>query len=646
MVAPVGALIGVDLRSAIEKKSMESGIWLDRSSAPKSACTASVTDVALRQRPLSARPADLAPEQSASLARLTKLFQRSSEAAKIGVWECNLDGEQLSWTDVVYDIFDLPRGSQLNRADTLGFYSPASRDELERVRSQAIRRGQGFTLEAQIRTARGNDKWIRITATIERQDDVPVRIFGLKQDITTEKLFAEQTRYLAEYDSLTGLANRASFRRSIDALPEASYPSGTLLLLDLDGFKQVNDYYGHAQGDACLQELARRLQSVCAGAELIARIGGDEFAILFDHRAVREQCETLAKRIIDEFRSPIRSGSESFELGVSIGIANLASGPDGSDAASFFTDADLALYAAKTAGKNTFRFFERGLRDKANQRLRAITTIENALAKSEMALHYQPKVRLADGRLQGFEALLRRRTGDGRTVGPSDFQFAMDDPAMSRRLGRWVLHEAIEQAARWRNAGLAYGCLSINIASGQLNEGDFAQILLGEIASRGLPPESVEIEITEGVFLDDEASSTLEQLSFIQSKGVRIAMDDFGTGYASLVHLRNYPIDVIKVDRSFVRDVLTSPSDAAILECVISLATRLGKMVVVEGVETTDQLAYLRALDCGFAQGNLFSQALPADQVSRLLQTGWRWTERGCAPSAIPSVDRKLRILK
>jgi diguanylate cyclase (GGDEF)-like protein len=566
------------------------------------------------------RPADIAAQQSAAIARLTKLFERASEAAKIGVWECSLDGEQLSWTDVVYDIFDLPRGAELVRSDILKCYSQDSLMELERVRGDAIRRGEGFTLEARIHTAKGDAKWIRITATVEREHDVPIRIFGLKQDITKEKLLSEQTRYLAEFDSLTALANRAMFQKSLDALADTSCASGTLLLLDLDGFKQVNDRYGHAQGDACLQQFAKRLTPICPDASLVARIGGDEFAILFDCPGTRDGYEQIAARIIDEFRSPILSGSEAFEIGVSIGIAHLGDGRDASDPTSLFADADLALYAAKVAGKNTCRTFEYSLREKASQRLRTVRTIEAALAKSELSLHYQPVVRLPDGAWRGFEALLRYRMADGRMAGPGEFQVAMDDPDLSRRLGQWVLKEAIGQAGRWRAAGLSYGYVSINIGHVQMSDGQFAETLLGEIASHGVSPDCVQIEITEGVFLDDEASAILKQLSLVRAKGVRIAMDDFGTGYASLIHLRKYPVDVIKTDRSFLRDVLTSASDAAILECVIALSNRLGKTVVVEGVETSDQLAYLQSLDCEFAQGVLLSRPLPAEQATDALQ--------------------------
>lgn len=565
-------------------------------------------------------------------ARLTKLFERSSEAAKIGVWECNLDGEQLTWTDVVYDIFELPRGSRLDRAETLRFYPPESRAELERVRSGVLQKGEGFTLEVPIHTAKGNNKWIRITATVERERGVPTRIFGLKQDITTEKVLAEQTRYLAENDLLTGLGNRAMFRKSLDAIGQAQPPSATLLLLDLDGFKEINDRYGHAQGDVCLRQLAARLVSVCAEAQLIARIGGDEFAVLLNYRVKHAHCTILSQRIIDAFRSPIVSGSESFVVGVSIGIARLGTSIHDSDIDSIFNDADLALYAAKSIRKNTFGFFKRDLRAKANHRLKTISIIDAALANSELALFYQPKVRLADGGLVGFEALLRHRMPGGQMGGPGEFLPAMDDPALSLRIGRWVLREAIGQAARWRDAGLDFGCLSINISQAQLNQPDFAEALLEEIKGRKLSPGSVEIEINEGVLLDDGSNLNRQKLSLIHSKGVRIAVDDFGTGYASLVHLKNYPIDVIKIDRSFTRDVLMSRTDAAIVECVISLAKRLGKMLVVEGAETAAQLAYLQGLGCEFVQDNFFSPAIQVEQAEHLIEF---WNRDGIGRSMV-----------
>lgn len=561
---------------------------------------------------------------AAALAYMTKLFERSSQAAKIGVWECNLDGEQLRWTDVVYDIFDLPRGAPLEREAILNYYTPDSRAALERVRAAAIARGDGFTFEAHIRTAKGREKWIRITASVESDAAGPVRIFGLKQDITDEKTLVEKTRFFAEYDSLTGLANRSLFQARLADLVVRPDAGATLLLVDLDGFKEINDGYGHAQGDRCLAEIAARLKRECEGAHLVARVGGDEFAVLYDRMLDAQAAARVANRIVACCREPVIAAGVSMQMGASVGVATIGQGGV-SEPATFASDADLALYAAKAAGKSGHHVFHRGLRAAAERRRRTIHTIGRALDEGGLELFYQPKVRLVDGRLHGFEALLRRRLADGRADSPSAFIAALEDADLSRRIGRWVVSEAIDQAARWRRAGLDFRSLSINAAAAQLRDPRFVDQFVADMTACGVAPTSLEIEITEGVFLGDERDVAFQVLTDLRARGVRIAVDDFGTGYASLVHLRNYPIDVIKIDRSFVSNMLDSSADLAILECMLDLGVRLGKDVVVEGVETAAQAAQLRILGARLTQGFHYSHALPARAAERFMRPDWRW---------------------
>ncbi|GAA2840167.1 diguanylate cyclase (GGDEF)-like protein [Aminobacter aminovorans] len=301
--------------------------------------------------------AALIREQAASLAHSQKIFDRSSAAARIGVWQCNLADQALHWTDMVYDLFDLPRGSPLVREEIVKCYTAASAVELHAKRSKGIAERTGFGLDAEIVTAKGNHRWIRITASVECEDGVAVRIFGMKQDITEEKILADQTRYLAEYDVLTGLANRSRFQSKLsEVTPDGDdRPSlGALLLVDLDGFKQINDTFGHVAGDECLKEVARRLESACASVDLVSRIGGDEFAVLvgpgLDLAAVAE----LAREIIDKVGRAVDHGGRALKLGASIGIA-LHEECTPSD---LLVRADTALYAAKSAGRNTFRIFK------------------------------------------------------------------------------------------------------------------------------------------------------------------------------------------------------------------------------------------------------------------------------------------------
>lgn len=308
------------------------------------ACDA-VTIAALRAE-LAVRTA-LIRSQSAHLVQMQATFDRAAAAARIGFWECTLPSETLRWSGGVFDVFEFPRGSVPDRNDTLTCYPEEARQTLVAIRAEAIARRSGFSLDTQIVGRRGTRRWIRITATVECVDDVPVRIFGFKQDITDETLRSERTRYLAEFDFLTGLANRARFEWHLSALPEA----GTLLLIDLDGFKAVNDSHGHAAGDACLREAALRLGEVCDGAHLVARIGGDEFAVLLTDDPDGGIGERLGQRIVAAMHAPFRHGAADLRFGASVGLARAAQ----STPADLFLRADSALYDAKAAGRGRLR---------------------------------------------------------------------------------------------------------------------------------------------------------------------------------------------------------------------------------------------------------------------------------------------------
>ncbi len=292
-------------------------------------------------------------EQRESLAHFKKLFERASEAARIGVWQCDLVTEALTWTDVVYDLFDLPRGIPVDRQTILALYPEATRRELERVRRRAIETGTGFQLDCQIRTARGADRWIRITATVECEGGFPVRIFGMKQDITEERLLAEKLRGLAERDPMTGLANRGRFQSELARFDRADDPlttGGALMIIDLDGFKTINDTFGHEAGDDLIRHSAERLSDVCGHAELVARIGGDEFAAIFapiDPAAI----EATAGCVVSALSSVRGPAGASARIGASVGVARSAGAPS----EEVFRSADAALYTAKAAGRGTYR---------------------------------------------------------------------------------------------------------------------------------------------------------------------------------------------------------------------------------------------------------------------------------------------------
>ena len=300
--------------------------------------------------------ARLIRQQAAALTHSRKIFERASAAAKIGVWECSLPDQSLIWTDQVYEIFEIPPGSPLTREQILKFYSPSSLKTLEEVRSKAIAERGGFNLDTEITTAKGRRRWIRLTATVECEHGVPVRIFGMKQDITEEKALYERLRYLADFDVLTGLANRSAFQTKLAALDERQadeVPFGALLLVDLDGFKQINDTFGHAFGDEFLKSVAERLIKVCRDPDFVARLGGDEFAVLLRARSGHDEIETVAGQIVEALREPVAGYGWPFKVGASVGIARI----DTSNPVELFKQADAALYAAKAAGRDNFRTF-------------------------------------------------------------------------------------------------------------------------------------------------------------------------------------------------------------------------------------------------------------------------------------------------
>ena len=304
-----------------------------------------------------AEQAETIRSQAETIAHFRKIFDRASEAARIGVWECDLPEGRLRWTDVVYDIFELRRGSRLDRESILSFYPPELLEALNAARERAIAECSGFVLDLRILTGQGRERWLRINAVVECEGGAPLRIFGMKQDITEERLLLERTRYLAEYDAMTGVANRSLFQSRLSAFDAAGdageTTGGALILVDLDGFKQVNDTFGHPAGDACLKEAADRLRGTCAEADLVARIGGDEFAVLVRQDTDGPAVGRLAAAIVEAMDRPFRVGGLPVRLGASVGAAC----HDGGGGEELFMRADAALYAAKAAGRSTHRMF-------------------------------------------------------------------------------------------------------------------------------------------------------------------------------------------------------------------------------------------------------------------------------------------------
>ncbi len=445
--------------------------------------------------------------------------------------------------------------------------------------------------------------------------------FFIGRDMTEAKKAEERLRHLAHYDQLTELPNRFSLQSDLETLIDRNAEAGldhhSIAMLDLDGFKDINDTLGHSTGDELLKAVAQRLTAVAGDLARIYRLGGDEFVAVFagcgDPRPVAEIVETMLGRLFERFEI---NGQNLF-IGASAGIAIAPA--DGSNVEDLLANVDLALYEAKAQGGRTYRLFLPVLRARAEARRKLDTEIRRAFAENEFELFFQPQVRLADGVTIGAEALLRWRHPERGLLAPGAFIEALTESPIVRDVGNWILRTACQSSAAWRTRGLAPIRIGVNLFPAQFHHDDLLPSVEDVLLQTGLPPDALELEITENIGLSDDAR-VLSRLSELRKKGVHLAFDDFGTGYASLNYLTRYPLSRIKIDQSFVRKIPGSAQDIAIVRSIIVMAHNLGLGVVAEGVETPVQAAFLQTEGCDEVQGYLYAKPLSFADFEKFLQ--------------------------
>jgi diguanylate cyclase (GGDEF)-like protein len=462
--------------------------------------------------------------------------------------------------------------------------------------------------------------------------DVVGRVWSFR-DITERMRAQDMIKHLAYHDGLTDLPNRTLLNdRLTVALAQARRKERMLavMFLDLDQFKVVNDTVGHGEGDLLLRSVGDRLTSLVRDCDTIARVGGDEFAILSSEIGDAEDAAKVANRILDGFRRPFERKGYTFYFTASIGIA-LYPG-DGEDGETLLRNADMAMYHAKERGKNGYQLFTRDINARIEQRAVLERDLRRGLERGEFVVHYQPQVDIDAGQIVGTEALLRWRHPDWGLTLPADFLRVAEDTGLIVPLGDWVLRTACAQHQAWKKAGYPLR-LAVNISARQLQQRDLTIMVAQVLEETNLDPHHLQLEITEDAAMDD-VDFTIEVLRCFRQMGIQIAIDDFGTGYSSLSYLKRFPVNVVKIDRSFVRDLITDPNDAAIATAVINMAHALNLRVVAEGVETEEQLAFLRERQCDEFQGFLFSKPEPAEKLDKMLAQGRR---RRRASAAIDS---------
>ncbi len=575
-----------------------------------------------------------ADAMSEDLRRSGETLEAAQRIARLGNWEWDLTTGKMTWSEETFRLIGFTSaGPDPSFHDLLARVHPEDMTRVVRALEAALRGESAFDLDHRIVRPDGALRHLHSQAEITWDaKGQPARLSGTLQDITERKRAESQIRFLAFYDSLTGLPNRFQFREQLKkalAVARRNKRLVAVMFMDLDNFKRINDTAGHSAGDALLRKVADRLKGairvtdtgarddVPGPGESVARLGGDEFIVLLPDLSRPEDSAKVAARILDSLRAPFDlEGGEVFTT-TSIGISLFPQ--DGTDVEDLLKNADAALYHAKDSGRNNFQFYSPALNDSAFARLTLESSLRKAIDRNEFVVHYQPQVYARDGRLMGVEALIRWNHPDLGMVPPGQFIPLAEETGLIRQIDEWVLREACCQNRAWQRMGLPPIHVAVNLSGHQFRRKDLIERVGMTVDAAGIEPRYVELEITESVLME-HAAETLEIVNGLKSLGFRVAVDDFGTGYSSLAYLKRFRADVLKIDRSFVHDIATSSDDAAIVAAIVTLAQTLKMTAIAEGVESPLQRGFLHEQGCDLMQGYLFGRPAPPEAITEILR--------------------------
>ena len=569
-------------------------------------------------------------------------LETAQRIARLGNWEYEVQAGTLHISQEMVRIFDLPRHRA--HASYEDLFSRVHPDDAERVQDSidgVMKQRTPSSIEHRIVLEDGTERFIQQEIESTDGPSGETWLIGTAQDVTERKNAERKIHYLAYYDELTGLPNRVFIREQLKHLIESAKRKNKLmaaLSLDLDIFERINDTLGHDAGDTLLKGVARRLSkcvraadrvgteshrtpaetSVLRNWDMVARPSGDEFIILMTEIGRAEDAANLARRINEVLAEPFELHGNRLALTVSTGIAVYPR--DGQDTEALLKNADAAMHHAKEQGGNNYQFYSSSIHASAQERLALEASLRQAIEREELELYYQPKIHMNTGRTVGMEALLRWRHPERGMIPPNMFIPLAEETGLITPLGDWVLRTACLQNKAWQDLGLARERIAVNVSSRQFKDRDFVKSVNEILAKTNLDPGCLELEITEGTLMHDTEANQ-RALTELNAIGVSIALDDFGTGYSSLSYLKRFPIDTLKIDRSFVKDVTTDTDSAAIVDAIIALSRSVDINLVAEGVETVEQYQYLQNKGCREMQGYYISRPLPATKYTRWLQS-------------------------
>jgi diguanylate cyclase (GGDEF)-like protein/PAS domain S-box-containing protein len=553
-----------------------------------------------------------------AMRRYSSLFEHATE----GIYQTTPQGRYLNANPALARIYGHASPDELiehlHDIQRLLYVSPARRDEFVRLMQE---QGAVRNFESQVYRRDGSIIWISENARAVRNADGSVQFFeGTVVDITERKQHEAELEYQASHDSLTGLPNRSLLRDRIEQAIAKARRDGhhvAVVFVDLDHFKLINDSLGHHVGDRLLLEVADRLMACVRGHDSVARQGGDEFVIVLTEQHDENETIAIVSRLLDVISQPWVDEGQEYGLSCSVGISCYPN--DGNDPDALLRCADAAMYQAKAAGRSTYHFYTPELNQAISERLELENSLRHALERNEFRVYYQPRIEVGSGRILGAEALIRWDCPGKGIVPPDSFISIAEETGLIIPIGQWILQEACRQNSAWQRAGLPPISVSVNLSPIQFRHAGLVASVATALAQAGLDSAYLELELTESFVMHDAERINLAMQS-LKALGVDIAVDDFGTGYSSLSYLKRFPVDRLKVDKSFVQDIDSDPDDAAIVGAIITLGHALGLKVVAEGVETAAHLEFLQRHGCDELQGYYFSRPVPAAAMETLLR--------------------------
>ncbi|KAF1685633.1 histidine kinase [Pseudoxanthomonas broegbernensis] len=548
----------------------------------------------------------------------TELLDRVSSLGHIGGCEIEPGTRRVQWTDECYRLHGLPHGP-LTLDDALALYTRESRETFEAALARLAAGGPPEQLELCFYRQNGRRARVQVLVELDCRDGLPPRFVALYRDVSRELETSERIELLSHYDLLTGLPNRFLLRVQAEEAIAAAQDRGetglALLLVDLDGFKSINDSFGHAAGDAMLKAAAGRMHHTLQGGDLFGRLGGDEFMVVLRRPIDGSEAEEAARRLIAALSEPLAFGSEHLKVGASVGIALL--GHDGEGFDDLLRAAHAALRVARERGRNGWQLHNEEIHRHTRRRLEIEHALRGALEREELALVYQPQVCVKGDHPPGIEALLRWHWPGG-PCHPGEFIPIAEQCGEIVRLGEWVIAEACRQAAAWHAAGLQFGRIAVNVSGVQLRDRGFADRVVALCQRAGWPPARLELELTESALILD-SDNLRHCFQVFENHGVQLAVDDFGTGFSNLHYLNRFPVQRLKIDRSFVADMLSDTNAGEVTQAIVHLGHALGMRVVAEGVETPEEQAQLKAWGCDEIQGYVYTRPLPPRELAQWL---------------------------